>query len=152
MSTGEPLDLDAVHELVLAELPATQPPPIDAWTIDRMAAAIDQIEATKPVVACAPDVYERVRQAVADAGMGAYFRVVEHSGVPDGQVFVATPLMPPLEPPIMFADPAEPGYHCRTCLQPSWLPDRCSMCEGLWKMLTDHRVPQTPFLATPPGI
>jgi hypothetical protein len=65
--------------------PAAPPPPL---TTDEINALLARIEAGKKRIACASDVYERVRDAVYGAGYGICFKVMECSWMDDGQVVV----------------------------------------------------------------
>jgi hypothetical protein len=64
----------------------TGSPPL---TFADITALLQQIEAGKQRILCAPDVFERVRDAVYSAGYGAYFKVLENQLLDDGQVVVA---------------------------------------------------------------
>lgn len=60
-------------------------PPI---ALAEVAALMAQIEAGKKRIACAPDVFERVRDDVYGRGYGLHYKVLQHPYLQDGQVVV----------------------------------------------------------------
>ena len=65
----------------LAE-PQLPPPP----TLADITALMEQIEAGKQRVLCAPDVFEQVRDTVYSRGYGLYYKVLKCPYLRDGQV------------------------------------------------------------------
>jgi len=53
-----------------------------------LAALLQQIEANKKRILCAPDMFEQVRDAVYGGGLGLYYTVLEHPYLEDGQVLM----------------------------------------------------------------
>lgn len=96
-------------------------------------------ERSKRILACAPDVYERVRGQVEASGLGAYFRVVEQPLLVDGQVLIIDPAglePPPFEMPRFdFA----PQYRCPGCMKPVYMPGRCGLCAEIVKAFPPPR-------------
>lgn len=112
--------------------PRDAPEPL---TLERINAFYDEIEASKRILACAPDVYERVRDAVEGGPLNAYFRVVEQPLLEDGQVLSIDPAA--LEPP-PFELPADwlaPKFRCLNCLDPIHDPGYCLRCEPFAKAM-----------------
>lgn len=113
-----------------------QPPdPPEPLTLERIAAFYAEIDASKRILACAPDVYERVRHAVEDGPLAAYFRVIEQPLLEEGQVLSIDPAA--LEPP-PFELPADwlaPKFRCLNCLDPTHEPGYCLRCEPFAKAM-----------------
>jgi len=106
--------------------PSPEPPA--PLTLTEMTELLDRIEAAKKTMACASDVYERVRDQVYGSGLGAYFRVVEHAFLKDGQVVVFDPALlepPPFELPDDFL---APKFRCLNCCEPIHEPGHCLRC------------------------
>lgn len=79
-----------------------QQPPLTSADV---AAFIARVERSKKHVICAPDVYERLRDAVYGAGFGISYRVVKCAWLDDGQVLLGPSdeeLDEMLFPPVMF--------------------------------------------------
>jgi len=115
---------DGPGDYVLA--PSQSPP--EPLTLAEMTDLLDRIEAAKKTMACASDVFERVRDQVYGSGLGAYFRVVENTFLKDGQVVVFDPALlepPPFELPDDFLTPR---YRCLNCLEPIHEPGHCLRC------------------------
>lgn len=105
------------------------PPRPAPMTLAEMTELLDRIEGAKKVMACASDVYERVRDQVYGSGLGAYYRVIESPLLPDGQVVVFDPALsepPPFELPEDFL---APKYRCLNCFDPIYEPGHCIRCE-----------------------
>lgn len=111
------------------------PARLDPLTLAQMTELLDRIEAAKKILACAPDVFERVRDQVYGCGLGAYYRVVENAFLKDGQVVVIDPAL--LEPPPFELPPdwLEPKYRCLNCLEPIHEPGHCLRCAPYAKAL-----------------
>lgn len=106
--------------------PCSQPEP---WTLEQITAFLAEHERSKRILACASDVYERVRDAVQGGPLAAVFRVIEQPLLDDGQVLSIDPAA--LEPP-PFELPADflaPRYRCLNCLDPIHEPGYCLRCE-----------------------
>jgi hypothetical protein len=116
-------------EAFLASLPSfdlAHPP--ELWTLDQIDAFLAKWEASKRIAVCASDVFERVRDAMATAGLDAHFKVTEQSWLPDGQVVIVDPKA--LEPPpFEMPDWVAPRFRCENCLYPVYLPGPCIMCK-----------------------
>lgn len=79
-----------------------EPDPPEPCTWERIAAFDAELEACKRILACAPDVYQRVKTAVEASTVAGLFEVVEHPWLDDGQVFSIDPAAlkpPPFELP-----------------------------------------------------
>jgi len=63
----------------------TERPPLTSADV---AALMQQIEAGKKRILCAPEMFERVRDAVYGGGLGLYYTVLEHPYLKDGQVLM----------------------------------------------------------------
>lgn len=116
---------DGPGEFVLT--PSPEPP--EPLTLAAMTDLLGRIEAAKKVMACASDVFDRVRDQVCGSGLGAYFRVVENAFLTDGMVVVFDPAL--LEPP-PFELPADflaPKFRCLNCLEPIYEPGHCIRCQ-----------------------
>ncbi len=110
-------------------------PSPEPLTLAEMADLLDRIEAGKKVMACASDVYERVRDQVYGSGLGAYFNVVDSTLLPDGMVVVFDPALlqpPPFELPDDFL---APKYRCLNCFDPIHEPGYCIRCQPFAKAL-----------------
>lgn len=119
--------------------------PWEPWTLEQIAAFYAEIEASKRILACAPDVYERVRDAVEGGPLAAVFRVIEQPPLEDGQVLSIDPAA--LEPP-PFELPADflaPRYRCLNCLDPIHEPGHCMRCEPFAKAMR-ARTTLTPII------
>jgi hypothetical protein len=57
-------------------------------TLADIAALMEQIEAGKQRILCAPDIFEQVRDAVYGGGLGLYYTVLEHPYLKNGQVLM----------------------------------------------------------------
>lgn len=68
----------------MTDAPFAQQVPTFSGIADLLAA----IERNKKRIICAPDVYKQIRDAVYGAGYGAWYRVVEHPWLDDGQVLL----------------------------------------------------------------
>lgn len=112
------------------------PEPPEPWTLEQIDAFLADYEAYreahKRVLACAPDVYERVRSAVESSPLAAYYRVVEHPYLEDGQVLSIDPAVFELPPPERVIDP-RPQYRCPSCLKPTYTLGYCLWCQELAK-------------------
>lgn len=119
------------------------PPDPLAW--ERIAAFYDEIEAAKRILACAPDVYERVKATVEASTVAGLFEVVENPWLDDGQVLSIDPALLELPPFELPADFAAPKCRCLNCLRPTYGPGHCVSCavyaDGFRTSMT-----------TPPGI
>jgi hypothetical protein len=60
-------------------------PPLTSADLNRL---LTDIERSKKTLFCAPDMYERVRDAVYGGGYGICYRVVECRWLEDGQVIL----------------------------------------------------------------
>jgi hypothetical protein len=105
--------------------------PEEPWTLEQIAAFLADHEAGKRILACAPDVYGRVRSAVESGPLTAYYRVVELPHLPDGQVLSIDPAAFELPPPEVVIDPEafKPQYRCGRCLGPTYTPGYYIACE-----------------------
>lgn len=120
--------------------------PPEPWTLEQIRAFYDEHERSKRVLACAPDVYERVRGAVEGGPLAAVFRVVEQPLLEDGQALSIDPAA--LEPP-PFELPADwlaPRYRCLNCLDPIHEPGHCLRCEPFAKAMRAR--PNLPSIIT----
>ncbi len=125
---------------------APPPGPPEPMTLTEMTELLDRIEAAKKLMACASDVYERVRDQVYGSGLGAYFRVVENAFLKDGMVVVFDPALlepPPFELPDDFL---APKYRCLNCFDPIHEPGHCIRCQPFADALRTART------GPPPGI
>lgn len=105
--------------------------PWEPWTLERIRAFYDEQERSKRVLACASDVYERVRDAVEGGPLAAVFRVIEQPALDDGHVLSIDPAAfepPSLEVEIETTDWAAPSFRCDVCLNPRYAPGRCIWC------------------------
>lgn len=111
------------------DLRAQEPPA--PWTLEQIDAFLAEHEAGKRILACAPDVYERVRTAVESGPLAAYYRVIEQPLLPDGQVLSIDPAVFELPPPEQVIDPEpfKPQYRCVNCFKPTYTPGYCAWCE-----------------------
>jgi hypothetical protein len=111
-----------------------QPPP-EPWTLEQIDAFLADYEAYreahKRILACAPDVYERIRSAIESGPLAAYYRVTEHPYLQDGQVLSIDPAVFELPPPeqVIDADAFKPQYRCGHCFKPTYAPGHCAWCE-----------------------
>jgi hypothetical protein len=122
-------------------------PHAEPWTLEQINAFVAECEAGKRILACAPDVYGRIRQAVESGPLAAYFRVIEQPLLKDGQVFSIDPAVLKVPPPEIVIDPEvfAPQYRCRNCLKPVHTPGHCSWCEVF---ATTYRPPFAPGIIT----
>lgn len=106
----------------------------------------ERIAAFYRILACAPDVYQRVKTAVEASTVAALFEVVEHPWLNDGQVLSIDPAalkLPPFELPASWA---EPQYRCANCLtERIWTPGYCLRCEPIVKARARSR-PFSPII------
>lgn len=103
----------------------TEPDPPEPVTWQRIAALLE-----KRILACAPDVYQRVKTAVEASTVAALFEVVEHPWLKDGQVLSIDPAALKLPPPQVVIDPEgfKPQYRCLNCMRPTYVPGHCDWC------------------------
>lgn len=59
-----------------------------AYTVPDLHELLASIERNKKQVFCATDVYERIRDAVYNGGLGLWYRVVKCTWLEDGQVLL----------------------------------------------------------------
>lgn len=99
------------------------------------AALLERIEASKRILACASDVYERVREQIESSGLGAYFRVIEQPLLDDGMVLSIDPGMLELPPAEAVIDPEafKPKHRCVNCMRETYMPGYCSFCAEIAK-------------------
>lgn len=119
--------------------------PWEPWTLEQITALLTEHERSKRILACASDVYGRVRDAVEHSPLAAAFRVIEQPLLPDGQVLSIDPAAlqpPPFELP---ADWLAPRYRCLSCLDPIHEPGYCLRCEPFAKALR-ARTTLTPII------
>ena len=111
--------------------------PLLPLSVEEMYALLDQIEDAKKILACAPDVYERVRTAVESSPLTAYYRVIEQPLLPDGQVLSIDPAVFELPPPEQVIDPEpfKPQHRCVNCSKPTYTPGYCTWCEVFAKAM-----------------
>jgi hypothetical protein len=125
-----------VAEYVFELREPEQPEP---WTLEQIDAFLADCEAYreahKRILACAPDVYERVRTTVESSPLAAYYRVTEHPYLQDGQVLSIDPAVFELPPPEQVIDPEafKPQYRCPRCLKPTYTLGYCLWCQELAK-------------------
>lgn len=130
------------------DAPADQPQPM---SVTEMAALLDRVEAPKRILACAPDVYERVRDAVEGGPLNAYFRVVEQPLLEDGQVLSIDPAA--LEPPPFEFEYTMPDYRCASCMAKVPIPGLCGICASMAGLLFGRRAGLSSLIvAPPPGV
>lgn len=128
--TGYPEPRPAAEAFVVKPRPQPEP-----WTLKQITAFLDEHERSKRILACAPDVYPRVRGQVEASGLAAVFRVIEQPLLEDGQVLSIDPAAlqpPPFELP---ADFLAPRYRCLNCLDPIHEPGYCLRCEPFAKAM-----------------
>lgn len=138
--TGYPQPPEPAGDAFVLE-PRPQPEP---WTIEQITAFIDEHEHSKRILACASDVYERVRDAVEGGPLAAVFRVIEQPALDDGQVLSIDPTA--LQPPPFEFEFTLPDYRCASCMRKVPLPGLCGICASMAGLLFGPRPGATPII------
>lgn len=121
--------------------------PWEPWTLEQITALLTERERSKRILACAPDVYPRVRQAVEGGPLAAVFRVIEQPLLEDGQVLSIDPAA--LQPRPFEFEFTLPDYRCASCMRKVPLPGLCGVCASVAGLIFGPRAGLTPIITGP---